>query len=208
MAQFDEATYETGINWMRFSVRCGDAVAVFRLHMERREDRCWKLMDELAGPKLFPSKECRGTYTQSGENGAKDIGTGKKLEDVGGAIAARFEWLDRLLAGTGELREHFSSSWLDYHGVEFRSHASAADRAHPAPKRAKRPRLFLKTWIPTDLYTSAESISDLVYTLRKAADQLEAMDKDGIAADFKGDRVILSTGDGALAEKHRLEEAE
>ncbi len=119
MAEFDEATYNVGIHWCCFMIRCKNSIAVFRLHILSNTNKCWEVLKALDGPKLFqdPESNCSFSYGAA----KKKIETRDKLEeDDDGTLAARFAWLEDLLtAPTSGVA--MTGTFLEYHGVEYYS---------------------------------------------------------------------------------------
>lgn len=117
--QVDEACYEAGINWCWFTLRCGEDVARFRLHME--ESSCWELLKALDSPNLHPTPKSGITFKYgSGESRAPPARDG----GASSATPASFDWLEAFLASQhgapeGATGSRKNSSWCEYEGVDF-----------------------------------------------------------------------------------------
>jgi hypothetical protein len=113
---FDEASYESGINWCFFRIQQAGLVAVFRLHME--DAICWELFKAIDTPALHPTFKSGLGFTYGSRIRKDAISLGEKLS-IEDAVPKDFNWLEQMLAEGRLPTERFTNSWCEYHGVNF-----------------------------------------------------------------------------------------
>lgn len=77
----------------------------------------------------------------------------------------------------------------------------------PAPKKSRKPHRYEKVWRNKFLTLEATSIRDMVTALRAAAEEIAAMEADGVVLEGDGvadDYAILVTTDARVAEKYGM----
>lgn len=123
LALFDEATYLSNINWCWFDVRCGDAIATFRLHLDSPE--CWACFALLNTDKLFQHPDSNAGYSFGNRSRQKRLAVGTE-RDTDAALLERFAWLAPCLLDSAKTVEDV----FDYHGVRFSHVESTAAESH------------------------------------------------------------------------------
>lgn len=119
--QVDEASYDAGINWCWFTVRCGGDVALFRMHME--ESPCWKLFELLDAPSLRPDPRSSLTFRYGSDEQRAAPARGNEASR---AVPPAFTWLEDFFARQhGSAESRYSASWCEYHGTFFYQAAPA-----------------------------------------------------------------------------------